>query len=261
MTAFSGRPPVSRRFRQPGFAGLSRFGVTFLDAARILSPMISKLPRWVWGVAWGLSFVAGIVNVVGLMGFEHQAMSHLTGTTSLLAAALAALDGPAVLRFAGVIGSFLAGTVFSGYFIQDSAFRLGRRYGVALLLESLLLCAAVPLLWRESVLGIYFASCACGLQNALVSTYSGTVVRTTHVSGMFTDLGIFLGHSLRGLPVDRRRMRLCFLIISGFLCGGVAGAVAFPHLGYSTLFISAGLAALAALASGLYSIRHRQESG
>ena len=45
----------------------------------------------------------------------------------------------------------------------------------------------------------------------MVSTYSGAVVRTTHLSGMFTDLGIFLGHFLRGLPVDMRRLRLCFL--------------------------------------------------
>lgn len=42
-----------------------------------------------------------------------------------------------------------------------------------------------------------------GLQNAMMSTYSGAVIRTTHVSGMFTDLGIFLGHFL----------------ISGFLYG------------------------------------------
>ena len=179
--------------------------------------MISKLPRWVWTGAWALAFVAGMVNVVGLLGFEHKAVTHLTGTTSMLAAALADTDWAAALHLAGMIGSFLAGTVMSGFLIQDSTLRLGRRYGVALLLESLLLCSAVPLLQQQSILGIYSASCACGLQNAMVSTYSGAVVRTTHLSGMFTDLGIFLGHALRGLPVDWLRVRLCFLIITGFL--------------------------------------------
>jgi uncharacterized membrane protein YoaK (UPF0700 family) len=220
--------------------------------------MISKLPRWVWAGAWALAFIAGIINVVGLLGFEHQAVTHLTGTTSMLAASIAALNGPAVLHFASIIGSFVTGTVLSGFIIQDSTLQLGRRYGIALLLESLLLAVAVPLLQRNSIFGVYAASCACGLQNAMVSTYSGAVVRTTHLSGMFTDLGIFLGHWLRGLPVDMLRLRLCFLIISAFLCGGIAGAVAFRHLSYTALFIPSGLTAATALTYGFYRIRHRR---
>jgi len=91
----------------------------------------------------------------------------------------------------------------------------------------------------------------------MISTYSGPVIRTTHISGMFTDLGIFLGHSLRGLPVDLQRRRLCFLIISGFFCGGIAGAVAFHHLSYSALFIPSALTAATALAYGTYLFRNR----
>jgi uncharacterized membrane protein YoaK (UPF0700 family) len=222
--------------------------------------MISKLPRWVWAGAWALAFIAGIVNVVGLLGFEHQAVTHLTGTTSMLAVAVASLDGPGALHFAAIIGSFVAGTVLSGFLIQDSTLQLGRRYGVALMLESVLLCVAVPLLKRDSLFGVYSASCACGIQNAMVSTYSGAVVRTTHLSGMFTDLGIFLGHSLRGLAVDRRRLGLCFLVISGFFCGGVAGAAAFHHLSYSALFIPGGLTFATALIYGLYRLRNRRRT-
>lgn len=222
--------------------------------------MISKLPRWVWTGAWVLAFMAGIVNAVGLLGFEHQVVTHLTGTSSMLAAALAALDGPAALHFAAIIGSFMAGTVLCGFLIQDSTLQLGRCYGVALILESLLLCIAVPLLKRSNIYGIYSCTCACGLQNAMMSTYSGTVVRTTHLSGMFTDLGIFLGHTLRGIPVDSRRLRLCFAVISAFLCGGVAGASAFQRFGYSTLFVPSGLAAGIALGYGLYQIRNSHKA-
>lgn len=220
--------------------------------------MISRLPRWVLAGGWSLAFVAGIINVVGLLGFEHQAVTHLTGTTSMLAAALASNDFSAAGHFVTIIGSFLAGTVLSGFLIQDSTLQLGRRYGVALLLESALLCGAVPLLDRQNICGVYAAACACGLQNAMVSTYSGAAVRTTHISGMFTDLGIFLGHALRGLPMDARRLRLCYLIISGFLCGGVAGAGAFRHLGYTTLFIPGGLTAATALTYGLCAMRKRR---
>jgi len=217
--------------------------------------MISKLPRWVWSGAWALAFIAGFVNVVGLLGFEHQAVTHLTGTTSMLASAVASLDTMLALHLLAVLGSFVAGCVISGFVIKDSALQLGRRYWVALLLESSLLSFAVPLLKHQHALGVYFVSCACGLQNAMVSTYSGTVIRTTHVSGMFTDLGIFLGHWLRGLSVDNRRMRLCLLIISAFLCGGIAGAWGFRCFSYAALLIPGGLTACTALAYAAYDWR------
>ncbi len=217
--------------------------------------MISKLPRWVWTGAWVLSFIAGIVNVVGLLGFEHQAITHLTGNTSLLGEALAQRNFSAAFHFAAIIGAFVVGTVLSGYIIQDSTLKLGRRYGLALLLVSLLLCASVPLFQCDSAYGMYAAACACGLQNAMVSTYSGAVVRTTHVSGMFTDLGIALGHALHGLPVDVLRIRLCILVISGFLCGGVAGTFAFHAFGYGALLIPAALTGATSLSYGIYWVR------
>ena len=217
--------------------------------------MISRFPSWVWTGTWALAFIAGIVNVVGLLGFQHQAITHLTGNTSLLAEALATANVAAIFHFAALIGAFVAGAALSGCLIKDSTLQLGRRYGVALSLVSLLLFVSVPLLEREMAAGMYAAACAIGLQNAMVSTYSGAVVRTTHVSGMFTDLGIFLGHALRGLPVDRRRLRLCLLVISGFLCGGVAGTFAFRAHGYSALLFPASLTAVVSIAYGLYRIR------
>jgi uncharacterized membrane protein YoaK (UPF0700 family) len=217
--------------------------------------MISKLPRWIWFGAWVLAFIAGMINVVGLLGFEHQAVTHLTGTTSMLGAALANLDLRTSIHLFAIIGSFAAGTLLSGLLVQDSTLQLGRRYGVALIVESLLLCGAVPLLKTHASVGIYLASCACGLQNAMASTYSGSIVRTTHLSGMFTDLGIYLGHVMRGIAVDTRRVRLCVTIISAFLCGGVAGAVAFQRLDYETLYIPAAITGFTAIVYGIYRLR------
>ena len=73
--------------------------------------MISQLPRWVWAGAGGLAFLAGIVNAVGLLGFNHQAITHLTGTTSMLAAAAAAGDVRQFLHLAAIIAGFFAGGV------------------------------------------------------------------------------------------------------------------------------------------------------
>jgi uncharacterized membrane protein YoaK (UPF0700 family) len=206
--------------------------------------------------AWVLAFVAGMVNVTGLLGIERQAITHLTGTTSMLAVAVANLDAGKTFHFAAAILSFVAGCMISGFLIQDSTLRFGRRYGVALFIESILLCAAVPFLRRDNMLGIYLASCACGLQNAMVTTYSGSVVRTTHLSGMFTDLGIFIGHAARGLAVDQRRLRLCLLIISAFLAGGIVGTVAFNRMSYASLFIPGVFTAVISFTYGLYRIRH-----
>jgi len=217
--------------------------------------MISRLPRWFWFCTWLLAFVAGILNVAGVLGFTHQTISHLTGSTSMLAVALGTSDLSAFLRFGMVIGSFLMGAVLSGFIIQTNALQLGRRYGVVLWLETIVICASVPLCRHESLYGVYCLACACGLQNAMVSTYSGTVVRTTHVSGMFTDLGIFLGHTLRGLPIDFLRMRMSVLVISAFLCGGFSGTILFHHLGYLSLFVPATITAGAAIGYEIYQFR------
>ncbi len=203
-----------------------------------------QLPRWVWLGAVSLSCVAGMINVVGYLGFEHQAVSHLTGTTSLLGIALVENDRPSILHLWGVLIAFSLGAMISGLIIQDAALQLGRRYGVVLALESLLLFASVPLFKQQQIWGALTAAMACGLQNAMATTFSGTAVRTTHLSGMFTDLGIGLGHLLRGLPLQIRRLTLSGMIISGFLGGGIGGAWLFGRLHYDALLVPAVLTGL-----------------
>lgn len=199
------------------------------------------LPRWVWVGAIALACVAGMVNVIGYLGFEHQAITHLTGTTSLLAAAVANGDLRAASHLLGVVLAFFSGAALSAVIVQDSTLHLGRRYGVVLAIESMLLLAAVPLFQGGQIWGALAAAMACGLQNAMVTTYSGAVVRTSHLSGMFTDLGIGLGHALRGMPLQPRRLMLSGLIIGGFFAGGVIGALLFVRIGYNALYLPAAL--------------------
>ena len=214
--------------------------------------MTVHLPRWVWVGAISLACVGGMVNVVGYLGFEHQAVSHLTGTTSLLGAALAQGDWRSVAHLWGVLVAFCLGAMLGGLIVQDSTLRLGRRYGVALALEAVLLVAAVPLFERGLIWGALLAAMACGLQNALATTFSGAIVRTTHLSGMFTDLGIGLGHLLRGMPLPVRRLLLSGMIISGFLAGGVIGAWLFSLFRYKALLAPALLTGGTGLGYVLY---------
>lgn len=211
--------------------------------------MISQLPRWVWPVAWALAFVAGGANAVGLIGFAHQAVSHLTGTTTLAAQALATGDLASSLHLASILAAFVAGAVASGAIIPVDALRLGMRHTLVLWAVSVLLVASAACLARGLPAGVYLAASACGLQNAMTTVYSGAVVRTSHVSGMFTDLGIALGHVLRGQSVGRRRLLLCTTVITGFFAGGLTTVVLFERLGYGVLMVHAGIAAVLGLAN------------
>jgi uncharacterized membrane protein YoaK (UPF0700 family) len=214
--------------------------------------LIIKLERWAWFGGALLAGNAGMVNAVGLQSYAHQAVTHVTGTATLFSLAAFHQDSTAMLNLGLVIVSFAAGAALAGFLVQNSALQLGRRYGVALLIESLLLCTAAVLMRSHVVLGGYFASAACGLQNAMASTYSGAVLRTTHLSGMVTDVGAAFGHLLRGVPVDWLRVRLYTLLIFSFIAGGVLGSVLFALFSYQTLYIPAALTGTVAISYMIY---------
>lgn len=210
--------------------------------------MFRSLPRWVEVGSFWLAAIAGAVNAIGLLGFKHQAVSHLTGTSTLLGLALVDADLAESLHLLLILLSFVLGAALSGVLIDNAVLRLGHRYGVALCIEAALLLLAMLALGHGSSLGHFLASAACGLQNGMVSTYSGAAIRTTHVSGLFTDLGTMLGQRLRGHAFDTRKARLYLLLIAGFVCGGSAGAVAFRQMQFAALLLpAAGALALAAV--------------
>jgi uncharacterized membrane protein YoaK (UPF0700 family) len=220
--------------------------------------MINQLPRWVEIGGFCLALIAGSVNAIALLGFNHQGVSHLSGSSSQLGVELAQGQLGSALHLLMILLSFVIGAAVSGCVIGNQSLKLGRRYGVALLAESLVLLLAMLMLERGSGLGHYLASAACGLQNAMTSTYSGAVVRTTHVTGLFTDLGIMLGLKLRGQPADRRRIMLYLILIGGFIGGGLLGALGYQEWGYRCLLGPSALAALLALVYLAY--RRRQQN-
>ena len=215
-------------------------------------PVLRQLPGWAWFGGGALAFVAGMVNAAGYLGFRHQSISNLTGSTTLLGTAVGKGDGGEALHWALSLLAFVVGAALSGMIIQKSTLKLGRPYGIALMLESALLFAAVPLLDRGWAAGLWLASAACGLQNGMASTYSGMVFRTTHVSGMFTDLGIYLGHAIRGLEVDSLRVRLCVTVIIAFVSGGMAGALLYGRLQEHSLLIPAILTGTCGVLYSIY---------
>lgn len=210
--------------------------------------MINKLPAWVEIGGFFLTFIAGSINVIGLLGFEHQAISHLTGVSSFIGFELANGNWPLVVHLSLIVFSFVMGAALSGLIVRDSHLQLGRRYGVALLVEAVLLFIALLTLNFGSTTGHFFAAAACGLQNAMTTTYSGALIRTTHVSGLFTDLGIMLGNWLRGMPIQMRKVKLYLILINGFIVGGVFGAWSFQLWAINALAVPACVTLLLAAA-------------
>lgn len=219
--------------------------------------MINKLPRWVEVGGFFLAFIAGSINAIALLGFNHQGVSHLTGSSTLLGVQWAGGNVSEVLHLLLILASFVIGAGVSGFAIGNEPLKLGRHYSVALLTESVLLLLAMYYLNESSNLGQYLASGACGLQNAMTSTFSGAAVRTTHVTGLFTDIGITVGLWFRGQRADKRRLVLYGTLISGFILGGVFGAQCYERFGFYSIIAPAAIAASMAMAYLIYSQKTR----
>lgn len=220
--------------------------------------MISRLPKWIEYGAFVLAAVAGCINAIALMGFEQQSVSHMSGTATLLGTSLLGGSLATSLHLVGVLVSFFLGASVSGFLLHNTALKLGRHYDTALTLEALLIFTAVYLLSNDFLSGYFCAAAACGIQNALATTYSGAVVRTTHLTGLFTDLGIMLGTALRGEAFDTRKATLFGLIMTGFILGGALGAYLFSLLRFEALLIPGGVCLVLAALYRIYSKRYRR---
>ena len=83
---------------------------------------------------------------------------------------------------------------------------------------------------------------AMGLQNSLVTKISSATVRTTHLTGLFTDLGIELSQLFfYKQPSERKKLfssiKLRFTIISFFFAGGVTGGIYYSVIGLRILLV------------------------
>jgi len=194
-----------------------------------------------------LAFVAGAVNAGGFFAVGEYT-SHMSGVVSALADNL--VLGKFTLLLAGV-GSLLA--FFFGAATSAILINWGRRrdahsrYALPLLLEAALLLAFGLMGARLAAHGHIAATVALlcfvmGLQNAIVSKASRSEIRTTHVTGLVTDIGIELGKLFYWnrdstadghVTADRQRLALLSSLLAMFLVGGLAGAFGFQYLGFS----------------------------
>lgn len=199
--------------------------------------MYTKIPIWIAIGGFMLTLIAGIVNVTGIVSFQHQAVSHLTGTMSNLSISLFNQTNSITIHLAGIIFSFFIGAVISNLIIRDQHLIFGKRYGFAFMYESIFLFMGYLTAMKTNLISDYLISMACGLQNAMATTFSGAVLRTTHVTGIVTDLGIAVGSLIRGNKNVIKSLKIHLTLLSGFIIGSTLGAFLNSIIGFKTLLI------------------------
>lgn len=196
-----------------------------------------------------LAFNAGAVNAGGFL-LVSMYTSHMTGFVSIVADNLVLGNLTLVLGAVGALLAFTLGAAVTAVLVNWARHRhLRSEFALPLLLEAVLLLVfgllgatlsrqtpfAVPL----TVLVLAFTM---GLQNALVSKISSSQIRTTHMTGVITDLGIELGkmfywnRSARSMEsrvrANRIKVRLFGTLLAMFVAGGLVGAAGFKYVGF-----------------------------
>jgi uncharacterized membrane protein YoaK (UPF0700 family) len=199
---------------------------------------------------------AGFINSVAL-GVFRSPVSHMTGAVSYLGMDLAGSHFKAALGTLSIIAAFMAGAGLAGFIVGAESLGPGRRYGVALAFEGALLAIATFLLVSGHTLGVSLAAMACGVQNATTSSYCGLMIRTTHVTGTVTDIGVMLGHWLRHRHIERRKLVFMVGVVTAFGAGVWIGALADGRWGSAAMGIASCGCLAAAAAIGLFPERFK----
>lgn len=193
-----------------------------------------------------LTFIAGAINAGGFLAVG-QYTSHMSGIFSGMAdnLALGAFD-LVLIGLAGVV-PFVAGAGCSAVLINWGKRRhLDSQYALPLFLEAVLLFGFGLYGWlffptaSFILITIPWLCFIMGLQNATVTKISGARMRTTHVTGIITDIGIELGKLCYWnrspfapkVSADRTKLRLLSLLLASFFIGGVTGAIGYKMGGF-----------------------------
>lgn len=206
-----------------------------------------------------LAAVAGAVNATGFVALGMHT-SHMSGNMAALGESIATGEARLAVLAGQLLLSFLLGAVCAAALLDASRHRSRGRHVAALMVEVVALAGIGTALTsspgtRAPVL-MWGLSFAMGLQNALVTRVSGAVVRTTHVTGILTDIGIQLVRmfawvrdgargqgvagvlrGLRALPsaIEFERTRLHLGLGAAFLLGCTSGPLLYVHHGPAAL--------------------------
>lgn len=187
--------------------------------------------------------MAGAANAGGFFALGAYTY-HMTGYLSQLADNLVLWN----LRLAGTsllaIAAFIAGAACSSILVNWArAHDARQQYALPLAVQGLfLLCFSGGGIFMTEAGRLFSLWCLCfimGMQNATITKISGARIRTTHASGMITDIGIEIGRAAfgamaprRGVQFDRFKLRILVQLVGAFLLGGLVGAFGYGRYGF-----------------------------
>lgn len=186
-----------------------------------------------------LTCLAGAVNAISIFGYNGTTVSHLTGLVSKVAINITNGSPEGVWEVLRVILLFFLGAIISGFVTGERKFYLHRRYGYIIIAIGLFIIIPYFLPIKYSILVFAFIM---GLQNGMVVSFRGVVVRMTHMSGNITDLGVFIGYKLRGNKNEEFVTGLIpFVAIFSFIIGGILGVLLYSWIGNVIFFINSAI--------------------
>lgn len=206
----------------------------------------ARTTRHNFAVAVLLSFVAGLVNVVGFFMIKVLT-TNVTGHFAFFIDEVFRLNFRGALHLCLYVMAFFVGSFCAHFMVETSSrFRESETYIYPVLAEASILAAvAFSGLYLTAEYAEGIALCllfAMGMQNSLVTSISNNVVRTTHLTGLFTDMGIecaqlfFYRDRVQRFKL-LKSIRLRLAIISMFFTGGVCGAALYSMFGAYTLLV------------------------
>ncbi len=194
-----------------------------------------------------LSFVAGIVNVAGFLAVQ-KLTTNVTGHFAFFVDEIFKLNFFQGFVYFLYIFFFFLGSFCSSLLVELIA-RKGQRnvYIVPTSIEILILFS-IGILGKNWIMenpNIIACSLlfAMGLQNSLVTKISNATVRTTHLTGLFTDLGIELSQLFFYKEPQMKQklyssIKLRLTIISFFFIGGIIGGIFYAQIKLKVLLIA-----------------------
>lgn len=208
--------------------------------------------RFTWAL---LAFQGGYINVGGLLTV-HIFVSHITGFSALFSIRFHSGDYLNSLYFLFVPFFFLLGAFFSSIFTEIRKKNTKEPVYIYILSILCLLFLTITFLGIGGFFGKFGESFnnfhdfillsilafSCGSQNAIFTHYSKSIVRTTHLTGLTTDLGIGLAkYFISGDCEEQRINRIRMDIIGSFLIGSLFAAYIFPLFEFLGFLIPAFL--------------------
>jgi uncharacterized membrane protein YoaK (UPF0700 family) len=189
-----------------------------------------------------LAFIAGAINAGGFLAVGYYT-SHMTGIVSSVADFIVLNKYSMALMCLVFLFCFIAGAATSAFMINWARIRkLNSIYALPLMFEALLLMIFGLFMsdMFNTINGTIAVLCfIMGLQNAIITKISNSVIRTTHVTGMSTDIGIEIGRFLfrklgrnDEVNVNFKRLKLHTSLLLSFLLGGLIGAYLYKEINY-----------------------------